>query len=420
MDCLFEKGLAYELLGLASVSEFWDKVPDSEPRLQSAGAVLGSKKSRKKQKIVPLWVHADGVEYGERNSLMIWSFGSALVEPAPEASFYLASFVKSVTYSGGVFSTWKTIWQVLKWSFQALWDGVHPSSDWEGVPFPPGHPLAAKAGSAIGGYKFVIWNVLGDLEMFCNHLGLPHWNKLNLCWHCDAHKKDASKYYGHNWKGHGWELYDAAEYAVALDHALFSLPGVSSWSVCFDVLHCLDCHGVASHLLGAALHQLVYQFVAGKSAAFARIGHIWKRIQELYQQEHTKYRLPNLTLNMICNPDKPRQGCSLTAKAAEVRHLAPIICLLLDEGVEDEFWLHMKGAVQALATFYSLLEGEPMFMSAEASQATLTCMETCLEHYAWLREACEGQGFIACQEKPKCHFSWHLAYLSRFQNPRYN
>ena len=76
--------------------------------------------------------------------------------------------------------------------------------------------------------------------------------------------------------------------------------------VCFDQLHCLDNHGVASHLVGSSQHQLIYTKARGK-AAHEELARLWRRIGELYRELGIEERLTNLTLAMLCNVDKPMQ-----------------------------------------------------------------------------------------------------------------
>ena len=48
-----------------------------------------------KQKVVPLMVHGDGVEYHNRDSLMVWSWGCMLTEmPSLKQHMLLAAFPK--------------------------------------------------------------------------------------------------------------------------------------------------------------------------------------------------------------------------------------------------------------------------------------------------------------------------------------
>ena len=161
---------AESLLGLSKTPEFWDHVSSHDPRLLAQGGHPVLNEAEFKSTFIPLWVHGDGVEYSEDDSLLVFTFGSCLTTTnSMLAMFYLASFVKSVTATvkkHGV-DTWQNIWTVLVWSFLAAWEGKHPSLDWENKPFEAGSRFAARAGQTLcKGFRFLVWNLIGDLEYF--------------------------------------------------------------------------------------------------------------------------------------------------------------------------------------------------------------------------------------------------------------
>ena len=60
-----------------------------------------------------------------------------------------------------------------------------------------------------------------------------------------------------------------------------------------------------------------------------------------------------------------------------------------------------------------------MFMAVAASDRLLYCMETFLASYYWLSQVSMALGKFHYHVRPKCHYSWHLAYDGRFMNPRF-
>ena len=83
-----------------------------------------------RDRVIPLFLHGDGVEFHNRDSLMVWSWGCLLGDmPSMQQHMLLACWPKSCTTA----QTWKPIWEWLKWSFEALGKGFHPTSL---VPFP--------------------------------------------------------------------------------------------------------------------------------------------------------------------------------------------------------------------------------------------------------------------------------------------
>jgi hypothetical protein len=181
---------------------------------------------------------------------MVFTFGSATtVTNSFLSMFYIASFVKSVTASlknGNNFDTWAELWAVIFWSFQALWHGRHPDTDWRGQPFEATSRFAAKAGRAIaGGLRFCIFHIMGDLEFMANTLGLPHWRNHDMCFECNATQSDGPRPWQVCWHAKQWSRYDPREFSYQSrhDHVIFQLPGVTSWCCCFDMLHLCDTKG---------------------------------------------------------------------------------------------------------------------------------------------------------------------------------
>jgi len=260
-----------------------------------------------------------------------------------------------------------------------------------------------------------------SLVLFANVLGMPHWQSDNLCWCCDASRKVAARDWQVNWGDTGWTLREPADYKHNTLHPMFKLPGVTSWCVCFDQLHCLDNKGVASHLVGSSLHQLIYSRVRGKEA-HEELARLWRRMQELYTDLGVEERLTNLTLAMLCNVDKPHADYpTLHAKAAETRHLVPVVALLMvEEDDGSDVSQHRIEALKALGNFYKIMDSQHMFLQPSASNAVMQTMETVLLHYAWLHEDAADEGTWLYNIIPKCHYSWHLAYNCRYMNARFS
>ena len=422
-----ERPEAEELLGLDSVKSFWQHVNPQDPRLLAEGGHPVLARNDYKSKCVPLWLHGDGVEYSESDSLMVFSFGSILPSTTSMCSMFLiAGFVKSVTAFLKIHGrcTWTEAWQVLAWSFMACWRGTWPSTDYKGNAYNAGSKEALNAGKPlVSGYFFVIWNIIGDLEFMANTMNLPHWGNLNPCWHCNCEKNEGARYRYCIAAGlRGWDMHDPIHYSHQSEHPVFGLPGVTSWAVCFDVLHCLDTHGLASHLAGAVLHQIVYELAGtGQFTANEAMAQIWSQVLELYDENFTSERFSHMLLKMICDPKKPNAAyVTLKAKAGKTRHLIPIL-LKVAQAYHNGTAVssHRIAALKALTAFYKLLDTQPMFMSTAASDEAMSQMESLLLHYNWLHEQGKYNSKWYCNLVAKYHYCWHLAYSCRFMNPRY-
>ena len=161
---------AEALLGLGSTEAFRNSVIDDDPRLLANDGHPVLLEPGYKTKFVPVWIHGDGVEYSEDDSMLVHTCGSVLTTTnSMLATVYLAAFVKSVTavLAKHGHDTWSAIWRVLTWSFLAAWEGKHPCVDWEGNAFPAGSKFAALAGTQLcRGFRFLIWNLIPNVLNF--------------------------------------------------------------------------------------------------------------------------------------------------------------------------------------------------------------------------------------------------------------
>eukprot|EP00435_Cladocopium_sp_Y103_P036720 s1262_g9.t1 len=287
-----------------------------------------------KVKNVPLFLHGDGVEFQNRDSLMCFSFGSLLSNMSSLESHWLcAAFPKSCT-SG---DTWPPIWKYLKWSFEALGKGYHPVEDPDGKPLEKGSPFFEYKGQPLHpqGLKGRLWSIIGDQEFFSNALGLPHWNSHYPCHECDAE----------NWEGctlekevkeiclekQNFQEYSHAEHMAepASDHPLFQLDHISCKNVRGDPLHILFCKGLYSHLIGGILHYCCWREGPGKickKKPWERLSVLFEQIQVEYSLQEATTRLTNLKLSMFTDAQKPwSKWANLDVKGGEAKHLLPAL-----------------------------------------------------------------------------------------------
>ena len=160
--------------GVSKAKEFWDQIKADDPRLIDSPVAWEKANQpqewkKQKEKTIPLWLHGDGVEF-RTDSLLIFSFGGCLTtlidmqagleqsqkggleksqgkegglkqgqetkggglkqSHVIDSSFCLAAWPKAATAA----DTWTEVFDVLAWSFQSMWKGIHPTEDWKGRP----------------------------------------------------------------------------------------------------------------------------------------------------------------------------------------------------------------------------------------------------------------------------------------------
>ena len=221
-----------------------------------------------------------------------------------DSAFCLAAWPKAATAA----DTWKEVFDVLAWSFQSLWKGIHPTEDWKGSPLKGN--LAHLAGKPLTkeDLRFYVWNYLGDLEYYANTLKLPHWNRKDFCWLCDA-RRDCKHKSHWDFRNHpSWQMLDARglkESPPSSHPWLTEIPAcVVGYRPCIDILHTLDL-GVSQRLCGSVLHTWCYQGACDKAMAQKNMRQVWIRIQDKYRSMKVKKRLTNIFLSQFRNTEHP-------------------------------------------------------------------------------------------------------------------
>ena len=172
-----------DLMGLGSVKQFWNEIRKDGFHWTSEH----KQEDFSHEYCVPCWLHgdaADAVEYADRRSLLVLSWGSlACKDFAPSIScLFAACFAKPCISKGAEGDTMDPIWALLRWSFEALLDGRRPSRDAMGKPFAPG-----------------------------NDLGLPRWMSTDLCGWCSASRKEGPRMWS-VFAGRGWQCKKVNDY----------------------------------------------------------------------------------------------------------------------------------------------------------------------------------------------------------------
>ena len=379
---------------------------------------------------IPLMIHGDGVEYENRDTLLVYSWGSMLAQmPSLKQHWLLGCFPKSCTSE----ATWPPIWDWLKWSFEALGKGYHPSKDPWGKPLEKGSILYDLQGQPLHckGYRAWIFNIQGDHEFYSNVLKLPHWASKWPCWECDAENFagcSPAKYY----KEICLEKQDfvVTSHAEHLSdpwssHPVFQLPHVSAKNVRGDAMHILFCKGIHGHLLGGILHYACFYEGPGKVSAIKpseRLGLIFEEVQAQYKEQLLENRLTNLKLSMFTDPKSPwASRASLDCKAGESKHLLPALVPVLEkmfEGTTKPEELHMLSAASSLEKLVSLWDAADLFLTEEQFAQSLTLGKEFLDSYKWLNSWSLEKGRNSFGIVAKFHTFIHLLWNCQFANPR--
>ena len=423
------KGYADKFSALFStecLEQFWKGAEQTgDDRLR--GHPITLKKDWRKTAI-PIFLHGDGVEFQERDSLMAWSWGSLLsLFNSLDNHFLIAVFPKSCTSD----NTWKPLMSWLVWSLKALQKGIHPSLDHDGKPFDEDSIFFPLKGQPLTPYglRCTVWSIQGDHEFFSNVLNLPHWNNMNPCWECDCVKDETIP------EKHFRTIRPSLQNFVLVDtrtalanpassHPVFTIPGVSQKMVRGDGLHILFTKGMYAHLLGSVLHYLCWKEGRGvqRVQPCKRLAIIFDHIQIFYRANGTATRLTNLKLSMFTKETKPHKNWAfLGTKGAECKHLAPALLSFCKKALDvaNNVDQHIIASLDAMCSLVDVIDGASMFLSPVEYGLALEKAELFLDNYDWLNLWAKGQDRRLFHIVIKFHMFWHLIQNSQFLNPRF-
>lgn len=382
-------------------------------------------------KCIPIFMHADGVEFQNRDTLLAWSWGCLLSSAASlDSHLLIALFPKSCTCE----KTWPPIMKLLVWSLNSMMAGKHPDKDADGRPLTKESVFFKQKGMDLvpGGYRGILWSLQGDHDMFSNVLKLPHWRNAHPCWECDCTQSSEHFPVEKHYKVlqprlQNLILVDTAS-AIAnpkSNHPIFKIPGVTSRIVRHDLLHILWHNGIYGHLLGSILHYMCWRDPYTRPQAVTpakRLAVIFELVQKFYRENQSPTRLTNLKLSMFCSVKAPfARHPDLGTKAAESKHLAPAILSVCMAALDhtNNVDQHVVSCLKQVCDLVDVFDAADIFLTEAEFRKALELAEGFLDEYAWLHDWANVAGKKLFHTGPlKFHTFFHLVQNSKFLNPK--
>ena len=424
--------LELEVLNSPGISDFWAQHNvEEDPKLFDNPI---TKVKNFKQVMLPVLVHGDGGEFQKRDSLNVISFKSMLSSISVAYSqMMLAAVPKKSTVTDNTNSkndTMMCIWEVLVWSFTALFQGVHPATDHLNRPWPKGSTREKNANKPIHkNLRACVFAISGDLEYFQNQFGLTAHSSHNLCWRCPANRSDVPF---EDFKPQAlWRkrVY-TAEYSrahPATEHPVMRIPGVVSESFCFDILHINEL-GVLFHYIGNVFFNCVYnKWLPGNTVAH-RCQELWKQILHWYGELKisSDNRIGKFSLESFVSDRKtPRKHYPKLKgiKARESRYLLPVavqLCRLTHEKKPGDAQIkNILEAGRCLEKMYAVMEAADMHPTLLEQIEFREAVESFLMRYGSLHQEFQRQGIQQWNIVPKFHYASHSPDLFEALNIRY-
>ena len=246
---LAESGNLGTVLGASKVkvAEFWDQVQPDDPKLVQSEI---TKVANWKKLFVPFQFHGDVAPHQKHDGVDVGSFRSLLSNSPVDISMLMLSCVTAACKSTAkkckelripcIGDTDEVIGKHLQWSFNALFDGVHPKYDADGKPST--HPKAGQRLDPVNNLRGVIWVAPADNEHNSLHYGLPHYSSNHPCMDCPCNTSDIP------WRDFSktalWRkcIYSAADkYIVRSNcHWLLGVKGFTPSTFGFDPMHTIE------------------------------------------------------------------------------------------------------------------------------------------------------------------------------------
>ena len=223
----YPKGFARRFLGTDDpasapriLSEFWNIVPNHDPRKQSLKRHYRSRFATEAEmwrNIVPISIHGDGVPVASQSCEAISLSG---ILGRPLATIDAKILVSGMLSSCQGASTKTDFWDAVMWALIALTEGRWPREDEHGVEYVDGDEAVRAGTTFAGGLVFAIWMVKGDLDWFANGLHLENCNsKGAMCVWCKANTIEALD-----------------EWAIAFDHRCLPWNDISATAAWRDTV----------------------------------------------------------------------------------------------------------------------------------------------------------------------------------------
>ena len=174
--------------------------------------------------------------------------------------------------------------------------------------------------------------------------------------------------------------------------------------------------GVVQWLLGGVMHELVFDgpFAGNKNT---RCATLFSRIKLVYETLDVDNRITQLNPGKFCK--KPPNFHCFAAKAAESRHLLPVMLVICrEESTGSERDEHRIAALEAICEVYNILQTADIVLTDAEVSSAMAQYDTFLLHYNALLQLAVVRGERCYNFVYKHHHFWHLLYHARWINPR--
>ena len=252
------------------LSDFWDSWENHPGMVRHPMKGI----SNWKTKFLPISLHGDevpvmGVGKIWCRSVLAFTWMSMLANglgsQMSDIVFYIwGIFSKFVApASANTLGSMETLWRVLRWSFQSMFEGKWPTRDWRGLPYDKASKEGQRGGTPLArGFRAVLLQLCGDLDYLSTWLNVPaSTNRSKPCAQCRATFHGINTWLD-NRENSGWQrtLLSVSSWNSHWTSPcdIFQLPGMSCWSIAYDLMHNLYL-GWLQHFYGSVFYLLTHE-----------------------------------------------------------------------------------------------------------------------------------------------------------------
>ena len=353
---------------------------------------------------VPCSIHEDAGPYTKTSSCNCVSLSSLIGDGDEKITKFLSfSYIKSAgSAPTGV------AWEKLLADFDCLAAGSRADG-----------PIAQDADGTM--WRFVLLVAKGDEDVHCNEWGLPHYGGQEVCSDCLANRVERP--FTDLRELSAWRPTERMPFITYMArvrvplHPLMASRYCTRWFAISDLMHMMDCKGVAALACGGVLFGLLKQRRLGANKE-ERLKVINQEMKQWYDDHPGTHRLPPLLLkNATCNGWADLSGPAI--KAANTRAAAPVFKYLAHRfcDSDSDYDRCVRTVMDNLVRFYDILYTAPMFLEdAQIGDLKRACLDFGAA-YQQLRDIARVRGELAWPVRPKVHRMQHAPMHAEIINP---
>lgn len=359
---------------------------------------------------IPITLHEDAgpISKGLSASSVSWSSlvgkGTEKVSHFPVGTWVKAKKAESLSTA--------PFWDRLLKDFEMLASGV----DERGTPI-----LQDEQGRV---WRLVLVYAKADEQQRCDEWGLVHYNGPDeVCPDCLANR--SSRPFTDCQETAAWrptEAMSSGQYLARMRVPSHPLVASSfAWRMFFylDVMHVMDCKGVAALIFGGVLASLVRRPSLGRSQV-ERLGAIQRFMREWYDDNPGTQRLPKITPPMLVAADGWADLHAPNIKAANTRQAAPLFASMTAElcSGPNEMEVQLREVTSKLHEFYHVLATADRFLSDAEKERLREIVLSIGVAYQSLHMMSQARGWLRFPVRPKLHKMCHFPFAAGSINPR--